>query len=114
MKANVREHFEAEVRKAQLSIAEQEFESAWTALQRAHILGQTDPLAHAIAHWQMLKLGWQQRDLKETAGQILPTIVAIPVTLFFGWKRALRGGRVNVSYTDKPPIPEDLRRILEQ
>ena len=57
MKAIVREHFETEIRKAQVAIKAGDFEPAWIALQRAHILGQAYPLPHVIAHWEMLKLG---------------------------------------------------------
>jgi Protein of unknown function (DUF3703) len=91
MKPIVREHFETELRKAQLAIEAGEIESAWVALQRAHILGQAYPIPHAIAHWNMLKLVWRQRDFKEVAGQLLPTIVAIPLTMLFGQQRSLRG-----------------------
>ena len=57
MKLIVREHFDIELRKAHIAIEAEDFESAWIALQRAHILGQTAPLAHAIAHWTMLNSG---------------------------------------------------------
>lgn len=39
----VRENFDIELRKAQIAIETQDFESAWIALQRAHILGQPEP-----------------------------------------------------------------------
>ncbi|MBE9166643.1 DUF3703 domain-containing protein [Pleurocapsales cyanobacterium LEGE 06147] len=111
MKAIVRESFKTELHKAQIAIKAGDFETAWTALQRAHILGQTYPLAHAIAHWEMLKLGWRQRDLKEMAGQFIQTVLAIPLTLLFGRKRSLRGGRINSS--EQMSIPDDLLRILD-
>lgn len=78
MKPIVREHFETELNKAQSAIEAGDVEAAWTALQRAHILGQMYPLPHAIAHWEMLKLAWKQRDLKEIAGKLIPTVFAIP------------------------------------
>lgn len=113
MKAIVREHFEIEIRTAQAAITTGDFEAAWTALQRAHILGQTDPVAHAIAHWEMLKLAWRQRDTKEMAGQFIPTVLAVPLTFLFGQKRSLRAGKVNIDNSDKS-IPEDLLQILNQ
>ncbi len=82
MKPIVREHFEAELRQARTAIETQDFELAWIALQHAHLLGQTAPIAHTIAHWNMLKLAWKQRDMKEIAGQLMPTLLAIPLTLF--------------------------------
>lgn len=114
MKPIVGEHFEAELCKAHIAIDEKNFESAWIALQRAHILGQTDPVAHAIAHWNMLKLAWKQGDAKEIAGQLMPTLLAIPLTLFFGQKRFLRGGKANVDEKEKMSIPEDIRKVLNQ
>lgn len=83
-------------------------------MQRAHILGQTDAIAHAIAHWQMLKLAWRQRDFREVVGQLLPTIVAVPLTLLYGQTRTLRGGKANVDASARMPIPEDVQQILNQ
>jgi hypothetical protein len=114
MKPIVHEHFEAELRQARIAIETQDFESAWIALQRAHILGQTEPIAHAIAHWNMLKLAWRQRDVKEVAGQLMPTLLAIPLTLFFGQRRLLRGGKANVDEKEKMSIPEDIQKVLNQ
>ncbi|MDZ4878016.1 MAG: hypothetical protein CLLPBCKN_007451 [Chroococcidiopsis cubana SAG 39.79] len=114
MKTIVRQHFETEIRQARAAIGTENFADAWTALQRAHILGQADPLPHAIAHWEMLKLAWKQRDVKEIAGQIIPTVLAIPLTLLFGRKRYLRDGRVNISDSERMSIPNDLLQILEQ
>lgn len=114
MKAIVRQHFETEIRQARAAIGTGNFAAAWTALQRAHILGQAYPLPHAIAHWEMLKLAWKQRDVKEIAGQIIPTVLAIPLTLLFGRKRYLRDGRVNISDSERMSIPNDLLQILEQ
>jgi 2-polyprenyl-3-methyl-5-hydroxy-6-metoxy-1,4-benzoquinol methylase len=106
MKAIVREHFETELRKAKTAIAAKDYETAWTALQRAHILGQAYPLPHAFAHWEMLKLAWIQRDIKEIAGQILPTVLAVPLTWLFGRMRELRPGRVNVDDSKQTSIPD--------
>lgn len=114
MKPIVREHFETELNKAQSAIEAGDAEAAWTALQRAHILGQMYPLPHAIAHWGMLKLAWKQRDLKEIAGQLIPAVFAIPLTLLFGRKRSLRDGKVNINDSQRMSIPDDLLQILEQ
>jgi Protein of unknown function (DUF3703) len=114
MKAIVREYFKAELCRAKISIADQDFEAAWTALQRAHILGQTDAIAHTIAHWNMLKLAWRQRDFQEVAGQLIPTLFAIPLTLLFGQMRSLRGGKANIDDSEKMSIPEDIQQILNQ
>jgi hypothetical protein len=114
MKVIVQEHFNAELCRAKTAITQQDFETAWTALQRAHILGQTDAIAHTIAHWNMLKLAWKQRDFQEVAGQLLPTLSAIPLTLLIGQMRALRGGKANINNSGKISIPEDIQKILNQ
>lgn len=114
MKAIVQEHFKIELRRAKTAIADQDFETAWTALQRAHVLGQIDAIAHTIAHWGMLKLAWRQRDFQEIAGQLMPTLLATPLTLLFGQMRALRGGKANVDDSEKMSIPEDIQQILNQ
>lgn len=114
MKAIVQEQFEAELHRAKTAIAEQEFETAWIALQRAHILGQTNAIPHTIAHWNMLKLAWKQQDFQEVAGQLLPTLLAIPLTLLFGPMRALRGGKTQVDGQGKMSTPEDIQQILNQ
>lgn len=114
MKAIVQEHFKAELNRAKTAIAQQDFETAWTALQRAHILGQTEPIPHAIAHWTMLKLAWKQRDVQEIAGQLMPTLLAIPLTLLFGKIRTLRGGRANSNQSASMSIPEDIQQILKE
>lgn len=114
MKAIVQKQFKAELCRAKIAIAEQDFETAWTALQRAHILGQTDAVSHTIAHWNMLKLAWKQRDFREVAGQLLPTLLATPLTLLFGRMRSLRGGKANINDLEKMAIPEDIQRTLKQ
>ncbi len=114
MKPVVKDHFQAEMKRAKTAIAAQEFETAWTALQRAHMLGQMDPIAHAIVHWSMLRLAWKQRDAQEVAGQLMPTLLAIPLTLVFGQIRTLRGGKANVSDSGRMPVPDDIQQILDQ
>ncbi|MBE9079106.1 DUF3703 domain-containing protein [Romeria aff. gracilis LEGE 07310] len=115
MKAIVKDYFKAELCKAKTAAAERDFEAAWIALQRAHILGQTDEIAHTVAHWHMLKLAWRQRDFREViAGQLIQTLLAFPLTVLFGQMRALRGGRANVKGSERMTVPEDIQQILNQ
>ena len=115
MKEFVKEHFKVELLKAKNAITNQDFETAWTALQRAHILGQMDAAAHTIAHWHMFKLAFKQRDLKEVAtGQLIQTLLAFPLTILFGKTRALRGGKANVIAEKRMSVPEDIQKILNQ
>ncbi|MFQ4139233.1 DUF3703 domain-containing protein [Nodosilinea sp. PGN35] len=114
MKAIIRQHFESELARAKSATAAQNFEAAWTALQRAHMLGQRDAIAHTIAHWHMLTLAWRQQDLKEIKGHIIPTLLAFPLTLLFGQIRQLRGGKANPNYADNSSTPEDIQQLLQQ
>ncbi|XGV97575.1 MAG: DUF3703 domain-containing protein [Leptolyngbya sp. BL-A-14] len=114
VKAVLQEHFDAELRQAKTAIAAQDFETAWIALQRAHILGQRDAVAHTIAHWNMLKLAWKQRDFREVSGQLMPVLLAIPLTFLYGQMRSPRGGKANVNDSKQMSIPEDIRKILNQ
>lgn len=114
MKTVLREHFKAELEKAKTAIVAQDFETAWTALQRAHILGQRDAIAHTVAHWNMLKLAWRQRNFREVMGQLMPVLLAIPLTLLYGQMRSLRGGKSNVNDSERVSIPEDIQQILNQ
>lgn len=114
MKAVLREHFKAELEKTKVAIAAQDFETAWIALQRAHILGQRDAIAHTIVHWNMLKLAWKQRDFEGVRGQLMPVLLAVPFTLFYGQIRSLRGGKANVNDSERMLIPQDIQQILKQ
>ncbi len=114
MKAVLQEHFKTELEKAKTAIVAQDFETAWIALQRAHILGQRDAIAHTIAHWNMLKLAWRQRDFREVMGQLMPVLLAVPLTLLYGQVRSLRGGKANVNDLEQMAIPEDIQQILNQ
>ncbi|MGG6239636.1 DUF3703 domain-containing protein [Nodosilinea sp. AN01ver1] len=84
MKATIRQHFKSELARAKSATAEQNVAAAWTALQRAHLLGQKDAIAHTVAHWHMLTLAWQQQDFKEIKGQIMPTLLAFPLSYDLG------------------------------
>ncbi|MWV16346.1 DUF3703 domain-containing protein [Pseudomonas sp. L-22-4S-12] len=88
-----------------------EAQAALRSLERAHILGQRLPLAHAEAHWLMLRAGWQARDWREVLGQ-LPRIVA---ALLFSriWVPVGNSGRARVSAFQPMPLSAELKRLLE-
>lgn len=114
MKPTLQKHFKAELSNATSAIAVQDFDAAWTALQRAHMLGQRDAIAHLLAHWAMLTLAWRQRDFREVAGQLFPVLLAVPLTVIFGRFRTLRSGRANTHSLEEMPIPDDVQHILNQ
>jgi hypothetical protein len=93
------------------ALARGDLDSAYTWLERAHILGQRMPLRHAWSHWLMLRAGWRARDWREVAGQ-LPRILA---ALLFSrlWVPLGNSGRARVSAFQPMPLSEELRRLLD-
>lgn len=85
---------------------------AFTHLERAHILGQSFPIAHARAHWWMLKVGWKNRDVVEVSGQI-PRVVG---ALLFSkiWVPVGNSGGARVPPFRSMPISEDLQLLLDK
>ncbi|WP_250122706.1 DUF3703 domain-containing protein [Chroococcidiopsis sp. CCMEE 29] len=115
MKAVLQEHFNAELGKAKTAIAAQDFETAWIALQRAHILGgQKDAITHMSGHWNMLKVVWKQRGFREVTGQLMPVHSCSPSTLLYGQFRSLRGVKANMNDSEQMSVPEDIQQILNQ
>lgn len=83
------------------------YEAAWTALERAHILSQPYLGPHLAKHLAMLRFAVHLRDWREAVGQILRLALA-PLGAVTG--RFPRGntGRSNVSAFQPMPIAEDL------
>jgi len=87
-----------------------DFQTAFTHLERAHILSQKYALAHAATHLRMLRLGWRTRDDREVLGQLTRTIAALVFSRI--WVPVGNTGRANVSAFAPTPVPEDLAEIL--
>ena len=87
-----------------------DFQTAFTHLERAHILSQKYALAHAATHLRMLRLGWRTRDVREVLGQLTRTIAALIFSRI--WVPVGNTGRANVSAFAPMPVPEDLAEIL--
>lgn len=89
------------------------FSRAWTALERAHILGQSYPVEHSKIHWLMLKEGFRRRNVKEIFGQLIRLLTG-------GFKSFINAvpigntGGANVPPLRKMEIPDDLKHILSQ
>lgn len=87
-----------------------DFQTAFTHLERAHILSQKYALAHAATHLRMLRLGWRTRDVREVLGQLTRTIAALVFSRI--WVPVGNTGRANVSAFAPMPVPEDLAEVL--
>lgn len=112
MHAELRRAYDAEMTAAANQYGAGNLQPAFFHLERAHILGQSFPLAHAKAHWWMLRVGWHRKDVVEILGQI-PRIVG---ALFFSrvWVPLGNTGRARVPPFQSMSIPEDLQRLLDK
>ncbi|WP_434588863.1 DUF3703 domain-containing protein [Pseudomonas sp. R4-83] len=97
---------------AGLAVRTSDFQEAYRWLERAHILTQRMPLAHARSHWLMLKLGVLTKDWREVVGQ-LPRIVA---ALLFSriWVPVGNTGRARISAISVMPLSADLEELLRE
>ncbi len=86
-------------------------ETAWRALERAHILSQPMLGQHMHVHWLMLCYAVRLRDIREMLGQIARLALA-PIGALAGRVPMGNTGRSNVSAFAPMPIPEDLRPLL--
>lgn len=104
--------YAAEMRSVELACARDELDSAFTHLERAHVLGQWHVGPHVLARLGMLRIGWRRRDLREMVGQLL-RIPGGAIGSAMG--RVPRGntGGSRVSAFRKMPIPPDLRELLQ-
>lgn len=70
MHPELRRAYDAEMTTASRLYGAGNLQLAFSHLERAHILGQSFPIAHARTHWWMLKVGWRNQDIVEIRGQI--------------------------------------------
>jgi hypothetical protein len=112
MHPELRRAYDAEMTAAVGQYDDGDLQLAFTHLERAHILGQSFPIAHTRSHWWMLKVGWRRRDFVEISGQ-LPRILG---ALLFSrmWVPIGNTGGARVPPFQSMPIPEDLQRLLDK
>ncbi|MFV3128048.1 DUF3703 domain-containing protein [Niveispirillum sp. KHB5.9] len=85
--------------------------SAWTALERAHILGQMDWYQHVRVHLLMLRLGIATWDWREIRGQLFRLLLAVPGSVT-GKAPLGNSGRSDISAFMPQPIAPDLAAKL--
>jgi len=86
-------------------------ENAFSHLERAHILGQSHTCPHARAHWWMLKVGWERRDLTEITGQVVRIVGALTFSRI--WVPGGNTGGAHVPPFKSMPIPEEFQALLK-
>lgn len=111
MNPRLREHFENELRASAEAEARGDLSSAWTRLERAHILSQAHAGAHLRVHGAMFTFAWRTRDWRELLGQVPRLVLAGPGSLLGRAPLGNTGG-ANVGIFTPMPIPEELQALL--
>ena len=101
-----------EMARARLARAIDDQKAEWRHLERAHILSQPLVLPHVRTHLAMLAAALRRHDRHEAAGQLLRLVLAGPGSLTGRYPVGNTGGADVGAFTPMP-IPEDLRRILD-
>lgn len=89
-----------------------EIDVAWQHLERAHIVSQPHLGLHLASHVSMLGFAVEQRDWRETVGQIVRLALA-PLGALTGRIPIGNTGRSNVSAFEAMPVPQDLVAKIE-
>jgi hypothetical protein len=90
---------------------EGDLDTAFGHLERAHILGQRNTVAHTRAHLRMLHIGLRRRDRREILGQLLRIPAALTKSLI--WVPRGNTGGADVNPFRPMPVPSDLQRYLD-
>ena len=112
MRQKLRDAFNIEMTKAIHLYKKSELDSAFSHLERAHILGQSYILPHTKSHWWMLKVGFKKHNFREVFGQVSRIIASILFSKI--WVPLGNTGGTNVNPLKPMPIPEDLKNILDE
>ncbi|TKD52281.1 DUF3703 domain-containing protein [Sphingomonas baiyangensis] len=110
---NLRRLVDAELERQRWAASVGDVGSAWWALERAHIVSQSDLFLHLRVHGIMLMYGLRTADLREAAGQLLRLALA-PLGTLSGRTPVGNTGRARVDPFAPMPVPGDLRRALEE
>jgi Protein of unknown function (DUF3703) len=110
---NIRPFVEAELQIAAALTARGKTQSAFTHLERAHVLGQASTTHHVRVHWHMFLWALQLRNFKESLGQIFRIIGAATKTVFGLIPHGNTGG-ANVSPFKPMPLPPELEIRIQQ
>ena len=110
MHAELRQAYDREMQAATESYGVGNLEQAFSHFERAHILGQSLTFPHARAHWWMLKVGWERRDLTEITGQVVRILGALTFSRI--WVPEGNTGGAHVPPFTSMPIPEEFQSLL--
>ena len=105
-------YIDDEIRKASDLAGTGRDAEAFSHLERAHVLGQSNTREHTRVHWLMFKSAVRHRDLREIWGQIVRIIGATTKTPLGIYPSGNTGG-ANVWFFKPMPVPDDLQAILD-
>lgn len=105
-------HVQAELDAAARHEARGEPVTAFTRLERAHVLAQRSTRLHVRVHLAMLRWALRQRLPGEAFGQAWRALGAATKTAL-GWVPAGNTGGANVSGWRRMPIAPDLQRVID-
>ncbi|MFI1745149.1 DUF3703 domain-containing protein [Thalassobellus sediminis] len=108
---SLKPYYKAELVKYRNEFLSGNLKSAWSHLERAHIIGQKYPYAHTFVHWKMLQFGIKIKSGKEIMGQI-PRLIFGGVKSFVGKIPVGNPGGSNVPLLKAFPIEKELEDIF--
>jgi hypothetical protein len=108
----LKETFVRELNLGRMHYHKQEYSKSFYYLERAHILGQKNIVAHLKIHIWMLKVAIKQEDLKELIGQLIRIPLAV-IGSAIGIVPIGNTGGSNVHIFKRMKVPEDLEGFLE-
>ncbi len=112
MHQKLKEAFHRELKSGKELFFLSRFEESFSHLERAHILGQMDVMAHTISHYWMLRIAIRTKSWKDACGQIIRIPAGI-VGSAVGIVPTGNTGGSNVSATKSMDIPKDLQEFLK-
>ena len=112
MKTPRTEAYDREVNAAEQLMNAGRGTEAYAHLERAHVLGQEQVLPHVFAHWLMLRVEIQRRDVLSALGQMVRIVLGAVGSAVGIVPRGNTGGS-NVNMFKPMPIPPDLAILIE-
>lgn len=112
MRREIANEYKRSIEQANAAEQRSDLDSAFAALERAHILAQRYLFAHIYTHWRMLKVGIKRQDVREMFGQVVRMLAIVPAYLV-GWVPMGNTGGSNVSALRPMSLPADIAPLLE-
>jgi hypothetical protein len=105
--------FEESLAEGRRRLRQGDFDGAWPALERAHVLGQPDGWLHVRSHGWMLWCASREGDVREIVGQLVRVALAAPSSRLGRYPRG-NTGRARVGLFRPMPVSTDVAAILSE